>query len=124
MVYYAQHSGSDDKPPKREPKTKKPLERTAINKKPCKIKPMSKKREAENKVYVMLRRRFLKDNPVCFIKACDKQANTIEHTAGRGINFLNVSTWKPCCLEYNLELENNPELSREYQVSKIHGGKK
>lgn len=38
--------------------------------------------------------------------------------------FLDVRFWKPCCLEHNLELENNPELSKQYQLSKIHGGKK
>jgi hypothetical protein len=32
--------------------------------------------------------------------------------------------FEPCCWKHNGELENNPELSREYQLSKIHGGKK
>jgi len=89
-----------------------------------KIKPRSKKREAENKVYLMLREKFLRDNPVCFIEGCGKMANTVEHTAGRGINYLKVSTWKPCCLEHNLELENNPAMSKKYQLSKIHGKQK
>ena len=30
----------------------------------------------------------------------------------------------PCCNFHNLELENNPDLSKQYQLSKIHGGKK
>lgn len=110
---------SDEKPQPKEKKRRTPLKKSKV-----KIKPRSKKREAENKVYLMLREKFLRDNPVCFIDGCEKVANTIEHTQGRGINFLNVSTWKPCCLEHNLELENNPELSKKYQLSKIHGKKK
>ena len=88
------------------------------------IKKISNKRKVENKEYNKLRKAFLAENTVCFIEGCNKVADTIEHTAGRGINYLNVDTWKPCCLEHNLELENNPELSKKYQLSKIHGGKK
>lgn len=88
------------------------------------IKKVSKKRNIENKEYSKLRLKFLADNPKCFIEGCNKIADTIEHSAGRGKNYLNVETWKPCCLEHNLELENNPELSKKYQLSKIHGGKK
>ncbi len=123
MTHFAGHKGPDFKPVKSE-KQPYTIKRSPIKKKPYKIPKMSKKREAENKVYLMLREKFLRDNPVCFIKGCGKVANTIEHSAGRGINFLKVATWKPCCLEHNLELENNPALSKEYQVSKIHGGKK
>ena len=38
--------------------------------------------------------------------------------------YLDERFWKPCCLAHNLELENNPELSKKYQLSKIHHGKK
>ena len=88
------------------------------------IKKMSEKRKKDAKQYSSLRLEFLAMNQYCFIEGCGKQSETIEHTAGRGINYLNVETWKACCLEHNLELENNPELSKKYQVSKIHGGKK
>lgn len=88
------------------------------------IKKVSDKRKVENREYTKLRKEFLADNPICFIEGCSKIADTIEHTAGRGINYLNVDTWKPCCLEHNLELETNSELSKKYQLSKIHGGKK
>jgi len=88
------------------------------------IKKVSKKRNLENKEYTKLRRRFLAENTTCFIEGCNKIADTIEHTQGRGKNYLNVETWKPCCLEHNLELETNSELSKKYQLSKLHGGKK
>jgi hypothetical protein len=89
-----------------------------------KIPNVSKKRKIENLQYQVLRAEFLNkpENKICFIDGCNKEANTIEHRAGRwGKNFLDTSTWAGCCLEHNLELENNPELSKKYQFSKITG---
>lgn len=91
------------------------------------IPKVSKKRQIQNLQYSVLRTEFLgkKENQICFIDGCNKQATTIEHRAGRwGKNFLDTSTWAGCCLEHNLELEKNSELSKQYQLSKIHGGKK
>jgi hypothetical protein len=95
-------------------------------KKVYRIPKVSKKRKVEMLKYSVLRTEFLakKENSICFIEGCNKPATTIEHRAGRGINYLNVETWAGCCLEHNLELENNPELSKKYQLSKIHKGKK
>lgn len=72
----------------------------------------------------------------CFIDGCNNVANTIEHTRGR-VGYAdewarenNITLYidkrflKACCLQHNGELENNSELSKEYQLSKIHGGKK
>jgi len=86
----------------------------------------SKKRKVEQLQYSVLRIQFLAkpENKTCFIEGCNKPATTIEHRAGRGINYLNVETWAGCCLEHNLELENNPELSKKYQLSKITGKEK
>lgn len=90
------------------------------------IPKVSKKRKVEMLQYSVLRTQFLakKENSICFIKGCNKKATTIEHRAGRGINYLNVETWAGCCLKHNLELENNPELSKKYQISKISGKEK
>lgn len=87
----------------------------------------SKKRALQNREYSKNRKIFLAkpENQICFIDGCNKKANTIEHTKGRvGLLLLDETYWKPCCLKHNLELENNPELSKKYQLSKIHGGKK
>jgi len=102
------------------------LKRTPLKKKKYVIPKRSKKREAEDVVYRRESKKFLAlpENKKCFIEGCDNKATTIEHSAGRGINYLNISTWRPCCAFHNPELENNPKLSRKYQVSKIHGGKK
>lgn len=100
---------------KSEPKEKKPIPK------------FSKKREKENREYTIKRLQFLAqpENLRCFIEGCNNKADTIEHSAGRiGKNFLDVTTWRPCCNFHNLELERNSELSEKYQVSKISGKQK
>lgn len=90
------------------------------------IKKVSDKKALQDIIYKSERIKFLSlpENSVCFIIGCNKKSTTIEHRSGRGINYLNKETWAGCCLEHNLELENNPELSKKYQLSKIHGGQK
>lgn len=90
-------------------------------------KPVSDKRKVENKTYSALRTDFLSlpENQVCFIEGCYNIADTVEHLRGRsGTNFLDTTTWAPCCWDHNGELERNSELSHQYQLSKIHNGKK
>lgn len=105
-----------------------------------KIKPVSDKRAAENPQYTIKRLQFLAQpqNRLCIIKGthCTKFANTIEHSRGRKgyadewardnkiTLYLDDRFWLPACCNCNLELENNPELSKQFQLSKIHGGKK
>lgn len=91
------------------------------------IPKVSKKRQKENREYLVKRLQFLAQpgNQRCFIEGCNNRADTVEHTAGRwGKNYLDTSTWKPCCNFHNLELERNSELSEKYQISKISGKKK
>lgn len=102
------------------------------------IPKVSKKRQIENAKYSVLRIEFLSkpENQICFVEECSRKANTIEHTKQRigfadqwardnNISlFLDVRFWKPCCLECNLELENNPEMARKYKLSKLHNGKR
>jgi hypothetical protein len=94
-------------------------------KKVYRIPQFSKKRSVEQLQYSVLRTEFLakKENQICFIDGCKEKSTTIEHRSGRwGKNFLDTNTWAGCCLKHNLELENNPELAKKYQLSKIHGG--
>lgn len=102
------------------------------------INPIGKKQLVRNLQYSADRKVFLgkPENKICFIEGCNKPANTVEHTKGRKgyadewarenkVWLLNdVRFWKPCCAEHNSELENNPELSHKYQLSKLHNGKK
>jgi hypothetical protein len=63
------------------------------------VKKISAKRKEENKEYTPLKKQFLIDNPECQIKliGCTKVAVDVHHCAKRGINFLNVKTWKSGC---------------------------
>ena len=101
----------------------------------------SKKTASISRKYTPQRKEYLQRpwNKNCVIKSekCTGLANTIEHSRGRGDYYvdewaeenevpltLDERFWKPACLNCNLELENNAELSRAHQLSKIHGGKK
>jgi hypothetical protein len=102
-----------------------------------KIPKVSDKRKALIPIYEKVRIEVLAEAKfICFIDGCKNVANTIEHTAGRkgfyddwardnNISLLVDKRFlKACCLFHNGELESNPELSKQYQLSKIHGGKK
>ena len=101
------------------------------------IPKVSKKRKALLPIYEKVRIEVLSEAKfVCFIDGCKNVANTIEHSAGRKGFYdqwaidnnipllIDKRFLKPCCFAHNGELENNPELSKKYQLSKIHGGKK
>lgn len=114
------------------------LKKPKTKKKP--IPKMSKKRSKESRVYSGRRIVFLSkdENKFCKIRGtdCTIHATTIEHSRKRigyadeekrfkGISlYLDEDYWIPACLNCNLELENNTELSRKHQISNIHGGKK
>jgi len=101
------------------------------------IKKYSAKREKLNKVYEVVRIEVLSEAKfVCFIDGCKSVANTVEHLMGRkgfadewakenNIPLLVDKRYlRACCLVHNGELETNPELSKQYQYSKISGKKK
>jgi hypothetical protein len=91
------------------------------------INKRSVKGKLEDYQYGKRRKLFLSkpENQICFVNGCQNKANSIEHRNGRiGKNFLDESTWAPCCIFHNLEFERNPELSKKYQLSKFHEGRK
>lgn len=102
-----------------------------------KIPKVSGKRQLLIPVYQKVRIEVLTEAKfICFINGCTNVANTIEHTMGR-VGYAdewarqnNITLYidkrflKACCLHHNGELETNSELSKQYQLSKIHGGKK
>jgi hypothetical protein len=104
---------------------------------PKAIPKFSDKRKVLNPLYAKVRIEVLVEAKFkCFIDGCTNVANTCEHTMGRkgfadqwardnDIPLLIDKRYlKACCFHHNGELENNPELSKEYQLSKIHGGRK
>lgn len=104
------------------------------------IKKVSDKRKIEKPVYDLKRILFLRkpENKLCCIKGvnCTRIATTIEHSMGRKgyadewarenkiSLYIDERFFKPACNNCNIELENNPELSRKHQLSKISGKEK
>jgi len=81
---------------------------------PYKIKPMSDKRTADNKVYLELRKEFLKNNRVCPITL--KPTVEVHHLHGgkdRDKYFLDTTTWLAVSREGHLWVHNNPIEARE-----------
>jgi len=102
-----------------------------------KINKFSKQRLREMPIYSKLRIEIISEAKFkCFIDGCKNVATTCEHTRGRKgyaddwardnkiSLYIDKRFLKACCYFHNSELENNSELSKEYQLSKIHGGKK
>ena len=100
-----------------------------------KIPKVSEKQKALNKIYEKVRIEILSEAKfICFVDGCKNVATTCEHQMGRrgfaddwsrenNIPLMVDKRYlKPCCLFHNLEFERNPELAKQYQLSKIHGG--
>lgn len=77
------------------------------------LRRVSKKRAKEARVYTKLRKEFLLDNPSCEFPECWDWATDIHHSAGRGKNYLNTSTWMGLCRKHHQYVENNKRWSRE-----------
>lgn len=113
------------KPPNLKLKSMKPIPKFSAKMKALKV-------PYENvRIEVLTEARFK-----CFIEGCTNVANTCEHLMGRkgfadeyarenNIPLLIDKRYlRACCLAHNGELETNPELSKQYQYSKITGKKK
>lgn len=63
------------------------------------IRSRSKKKVSQDRLYSVLRREYLEQNPNCEIKllGCVGLATEIHHSAKRGDNYLNVKTWMATC---------------------------
>lgn len=101
------------------------------------IKKVSDKRKKLLPVYDKIRIEVLSEAKFkCFVDGCKNVATTCEHQKGRkgfadewaienNIPLLIDKRFlKPCCNFHNTEFENNTDLSMEYQLSKLHDGKK
>lgn len=74
---------------------------------------MSKKRKAEHKIYLKLRKEFLAANPKCQMHTCSRMADDVHHVFGRGCNYLRVGTWKALCRVCHEWVGRNPVMARE-----------
>lgn len=79
------------------------------------IKKRSDKKVLEDKLYTIVRRKYMNENPNCQVNTalCTTVGIEIHHTAGRGINTNNVDTFLTVCRECHNYIHANPKWARE-----------
>src|ERR1035437_7546936 len=85
---------------------KPPKKRTPISK-------VSKKRLAELKIYSVLRKDYLKDNPICEVDGCKNKSIEIHHKKGRGVLLNVVKYWMFFCQNHNNWIGDNQKQERD-----------
>ena len=76
------------------------------------VRPMSEKRQKEMKEYMKLRRKFLKENPICQCE-CDRKSVDVHHTRGRAGKMLNLTQfWLAVCRQHHDWVHLNPDQAR------------
>ena len=96
---------------------------TQLVKQPIKqkrISPLSSKLAKLRKEYSILRLKYLSDNPNCLasLPGCTRIATDVHHMQGRGLYFLDITTWLAVCRNCHVIIETNPELAKELKLSK------
>ena len=86
------------------------------------IRPMSKKREREQAIYLKKRKAFLAEHPICQADACINgnwnlffrpEATEIHHRMGRGKYLLDESTWVAVCRKNHNWIHSHPKEARQ-----------
>tara|TARA_R100000654_G_scaffold34224_1_gene59656 strand:+ start:337 stop:738 length:402 start_codon:yes stop_codon:yes gene_type:complete len=80
------------------------------------IKKRSNKKVTEDKLYTVLRNKYLKEHPNCEINTakCTTLGTEIHHTAYRsGDNYLDTNTWLTACRACHDWCHSNPKQARE-----------
>jgi hypothetical protein len=96
--------------------------KTPSNKRP--IKPKSDKKDVLDVLYSKMRKEFLNEpeNATCRAKLPGclnvyKQELTVHHTKGRGLYYLDKTTWIPLCMACHMWVETHPKEAREMNLS-------
>lgn len=88
---------------------------------PKQIKKRSKKKEVEDRLYTILRKKYQSENPNCEISTsqCTAIGTEIHHTAYRtGTNYLDTKTWKNSCSNCHKWVHSHPIEARELGLLK------
>lgn len=93
---------------------KHPDKNTKPSKKITPIKKISDKTEKLNKLYLVLRETFLRNNLYCKAKLpnCQNFATDVHHMAGRGVYLLDDSLFLPVCRICHGQIEENPLMAK------------
>jgi len=79
------------------------------------FKPISDKRVEQLAKYRTRRDKYLKENPICEVKGCNKKTTNLHHKAGRiGEMLYDVQYFMACCSEcHPKKIHENPKWARE-----------
>lgn len=79
------------------------------------IKKKSDKKVLEDRLYTIVRKKYMNENPNCQVNTpeCTTVGIEIHHTAGRGINTNNVDTFLTVCRVCHNYIHANPKWARE-----------
>jgi hypothetical protein len=76
------------------------------------IRPVSKKRQKDNKEYTRLMKEFLLEHPKCTV--CHGAATEIHHSCGRqGKRLTDVKFFKQLCSPCHRRVHDNPQWAKE-----------
>lgn len=70
------------------------------------MRTMSKKRAADHRIYLKLRKKYLEDHPEC--ERCSYQANEIHHKIGRGKYLNDIKFFMAVCAYCHTWIESHP----------------
>lgn len=91
---------------------------------PKPVNKVSKKKKQEDKEYSRLRNIYLESSPYCEAKlpGCAGVAGEVHHRAGRGLSYLDVSTWIGLCRSCHSYIELHPIEAKElgFSVSRLN----
>ena len=65
---------------------------------------------ALDSVYTVLRRKFMEEYSMCqaALPGCNNSSTDIHHMKGRGLYYLEVSTWLSVCRQCHTYIEEHP----------------
>jgi hypothetical protein len=91
-----------------------------LKSKPLKsIKSKADKKDVLDKLYSVMRKDFLSLHPGCQarLQGCTLQSTDVHHKKGRGLYYLDKTTWLSVCRSCHTWIELNPEKAKELNFS-------
>lgn len=79
------------------------------------LRPRSSKQSKKDALYTILRTAYLKDHGMCeaHLAGCNTHATDIHHKAGRGVNYLDSTTYMAVCRTCHQWIETHPVEAKQ-----------
>lgn len=93
--------------------------RKPLNRSQTPIRPRSKKRAAQERIYAKQRQEIFRDQPKCQFSGCGRLASEVHHPAGRiGELLTKKELFVMLCHDHHVWVELNPVQAKEMGLSK------